>query len=149
MNLGKDLVKLFESEPLFQAVVEGTELFIFANGINYVHVPPFQKLTLSAAVELSEMVIQFYEGRDVHFCNIIKFESAADLDPKAREWGASRPARGATSISDAIIISSAAHRIIANFYMKINRPKKPTKFFNDLESSIAWSNEQLEKRKQR
>lgn len=147
MNLGKDLVKLFESEPLFQAVVEGSELSIFANGMNYLRVPPFQKVTLSAARELREMVITFYEGKETYFCNIIEFESTADLDPSARDWGATRPDEGGKSICDAVVISSAAHRMMANFYMKINRPKIPTKFFNDLESSIAWSNEQLQKRK--
>lgn len=145
MNLGKDLFKLFESEPLFTAVVDGTELYIFDNGLNYLRIPPFQKLTLKAAMELRGMIIEFYTNKEGDFCNVIEFESAADLDPEAREWGASRPTEGATSISDAIVITSVAHRMIANFYLKINRPKKPTKFFRDLESAIAWSKEQLEK----
>lgn len=144
--MDNDLLKQFGTKPLFEAVIEDIELFIFDNRINYTRVPPFKKLTLSAAKQLRLTIIEFYDGRDVDFCNIIEFKSNADIDPSAREWGAKRP-DGVTSISDAVVTSGLAHRMLANFYLKINRPKKPTRFFSTIEDSIAWSLEQLEKRK--
>jgi hypothetical protein len=108
-------------------------------------IPPFTKLTLSAAKELRFAILEFYDGNDVDFCNIIEFTTTADIDPDAREWGANRPA-DITSISDAMVIRGMAQKMMANFYTKINRPKMPTKFFNNLESSISWSLEQPEKR---
>ncbi|MDG1333870.1 MAG: hypothetical protein P8P74_16150 [Crocinitomicaceae bacterium] len=146
MNLDKDFLKLFESELLFESVVEGITLYIFDYKINYTHVPPYTKMTLSAAKGLRSAVIDFYEGKDVDFCNIIKFMSSADIDPDAREWGANRPTE-VTSISDSMVIRGMAHKLIANFYLTINQPEKPTKLFNNLEGSISWSLEQLEKRK--
>lgn len=145
MKLDNDFLKAFNSEPLFEVVVEGLTLFIFDNRMNYLRVPSYMKLTMSAAEELRSTIISFYDGRDVDFCNIIEFESNADIDPNTREWGASR-SNEVTAISDAIVINGVAQKMIANFYMKINRPKKPTKFFHNLEGAISWSYEQLEKR---
>lgn len=145
MNLDNDLPIQFKSELLFEASVEGIELFIFDNKVNYTRVPPFTKLTLSVAKSLRMMIIDFYEGNDVDFCNIIEFKSTADIDPEAREWGANRP-DGVTSISDAMIIGGMAHKMIANFYLKMNRPSKPSKFFTDLDGAINWSLKQLDER---
>ena len=144
--MNKDIIEQFGSDPLFHAVVDGVELFIFDHGMNYLYVSSFKKLSLSIAEELRLQIIDFYKGKGGNFCNIIEFHSNADLDPNAREWGANRPYE-VTSISDAFVFSGLAHRMIANFYLSINRPKKPTKFFKDLKSSISWSKEQLEKQK--
>lgn len=144
--MDNDFLNLFDSKLLFEAEVEGIELYIFDNKINYTRVPPFTKLTLSAAKELRLTIIDFYDGNDVDFCNIIEFKSTADIDPDAREWGANRP-DDFTSISDSMVIQGLAQKMIANFYTKINRPRKPTRFFNNLEDSISWSLKRLEKRK--
>lgn len=140
--MDNEILKPFESEPLFEAVVEGLRLFIFENGLNYLRVPSFNKLTLTAAKEIRLTIIAFYKGNECGFCNIIEFESNADIDPNARDWGAKRPGE-VTSIADAVVIRGMAQKMIANFYLKINRPKKSTKFFNNLSDAISWSSEQL------
>lgn len=42
------------------------------------------------------------------------------------------------SIADAFVISSTAQRIMANFYLKIYKPERPTKFFNNAEDALFW-----------
>lgn len=42
------------------------------------------------------------------------------------------------STADAFVLSSMAQRILANFYIKINKPERPTKFFNDPETALIW-----------
>lgn len=42
------------------------------------------------------------------------------------------------SIADAFVLSSMSQRILANFYIKINKPERPTKFFNDPETALIW-----------
>lgn len=42
------------------------------------------------------------------------------------------------SKADAFVISSMAQKILANFYIKINKPERPTKFFNDKIEAIDW-----------
>ncbi len=42
------------------------------------------------------------------------------------------------SKADAFVIKSMAQKILANFYIKINKPERPTKFFNDIEEAKIW-----------
>lgn len=42
------------------------------------------------------------------------------------------------SVADAFVLSSMAQRILANFYIKINKPERPTRFFNDPETALIW-----------
>ncbi len=42
------------------------------------------------------------------------------------------------SKSGAYVVSSIAQKILANFYLKINKPQRPTKFFNNKPDAIEW-----------
>jgi len=42
------------------------------------------------------------------------------------------------SKADAFVIKSMAQKILANFYVKINKPERPTKFFNNKDEAIDW-----------
>jgi hypothetical protein len=42
------------------------------------------------------------------------------------------------SLADAFVLSSMAQRIIANFYIMILRPERPTKFFNSKDDALNW-----------
>ncbi len=41
-------------------------------------------------------------------------------------------------IAEAFVIHSLAHRILGSFFIKIDKPKLPTKFFNKREEAIEW-----------
>lgn len=47
------------------------------------------------------------------------------------------------SKADAFVIKSMSQRILANFYVKINKPERPTKFFNSKEDAIIWLKQYL------
>ncbi|WP_317898530.1 DUF7793 family protein [Aurantibacillus circumpalustris] len=42
------------------------------------------------------------------------------------------------TIADAMVVKSTAQRITANFYLKISKPKKPSKIFNSEKDAIKW-----------
>ena len=42
------------------------------------------------------------------------------------------------SKADAFVIKSLAQKILANFYLKISKPERPTKFFNKKEEALDW-----------
>ena len=42
------------------------------------------------------------------------------------------------SKADAFVISSIAQKLIANFYLKISSPERPTKFFKEKADAIIW-----------
>ncbi len=42
------------------------------------------------------------------------------------------------SKADAFVIKSMAQRILSNFYLKVSKPERPTKFFNNKDEAISW-----------
>lgn len=42
------------------------------------------------------------------------------------------------SAADAFVIHSISQKILANFYLKINKPERPTQFFNNEAAARAW-----------
>ena len=42
------------------------------------------------------------------------------------------------SLADAFVLSSLNQKLMANFYMKIIRPKRPTRFFTKEEEAVKW-----------
>lgn len=40
--------------------------------------------------------------------------------------------------ADAFVLSSLSHKILANFYLKMSPPERPTKFFSDEASALKW-----------
>lgn len=42
------------------------------------------------------------------------------------------------SVADGFVLSSIAQKIMANFYLKINKPERPTRFFNNEEQAKEW-----------
>ena len=42
------------------------------------------------------------------------------------------------STADAFVLKSMAQKILANFYIKINKPERPTMFFNHADEALVW-----------
>lgn len=59
------------------------------------------------------------------------------FDHRAREFSSSNEGLQYT-IGDAVVINSLGHKILVSFYLKFNKPKKPTKAFDTQEAAMAW-----------
>ena len=55
----------------------------------------------------------------------------------ARQFSASQDGKRACT-AEAFIINNLGHKIIANFYLTVNKPVKPVKFFEHEENAINW-----------
>lgn len=51
-------------------------------------------------------------------------------------------------ICNAVIVTRLAHKLIANFYLKFNKPHYPYKVFNDMNEAEKWCFEQIKIHKQ-
>lgn len=71
------------------------------------------------------------------YYNLFEFEPHVDVEPEVRTW-ASAPSGNKNTIADALLISSLPHKLMANFYMKFNKPVKPTKIFNSRDKAVQW-----------
>lgn len=88
---------------------------------------------IAACLQLSENIPSPVIIIDVHPNTIVS--------PAAREIF-SREVPPGIRISEAIVITNLAKRLIANFYSRYNRPKNPIKVFANFNDAWKWSIEQ-------
>lgn len=115
-DIGPFIYRLYEGR-IFHAIIKKKE-----------------KITLEMAQKGYEFLNRNGGGR---FYNIYEFSKFAEMDPEVREWSASTSGNNYT-IVDAIVISNFAQKIVADFYLKFNKPPKPTKIFKSKEKALEW-----------
>lgn len=71
------------------------------------------------------------------YLNLIEAGILTEVEDDMRKSSASE-AENKHTIADAIIVKSLSQRLIANFYLRFNRPVKPTRIFSDPESAAFW-----------
>jgi len=131
---------IFKNEPISKRLVCGITFCLFPNRIFYVSIPKYYKITMDVVDEGYRFLNENGGGK---FFNIFHFASLADVDPEVREWAAN-PSGNNYTYSDAIVIDNLSQKILADFYVRINKPVKPTKIFFSLEKAIRWSEIQME-----
>lgn len=96
-----------------------------------------EEFDLSMAREHTKVLGRLTGGQPVHV--IIDFR---DLDMsfsnEARFHFAQNEQHSALRLSQALILSSLAHRIVANFYLKFNKPNCPARIFGAPADALEW-----------
>lgn len=116
LDIGPMICRLYENR-IFHAIVKSGE-----------------KVTMEMTTKGYEFLDRNGGGR---FYNLYQFESYAEMDPEVRTWAADTSGNHYTHC-DAIVISNLAQKIIANFYLKFNKPQMPTKIFTSTEKALEW-----------
>jgi hypothetical protein len=73
---------------------------------------------------------------DYH-CAFIKALGNIDISSEARKYG-SKPEIQENLIAQAVLVNSLATRIAGNFYIRFNKPQKPTRIFTNEEDALSW-----------
>ena len=89
-------------------------------------------------LQLKDAAFTFGKGRK--YFNIIDVGIYTMPDSESRLESASENGSEYKK-ADAFVIYSLAQKIIGNFYLKLNKPTVPTKFFNTIEAAKLWINE--------
>ena len=135
MTTKEEDLKNFQSEMLAFLENDGIKYRLFKNRIYHVIVPE----SYDVDMKMVNVGYQFLnENGGGRFFNIFQFSSFSDIKPEMRAWAADETGNSNTH-SDAILIRSLPQKIIADFYLKINKPKKPTKIFYSLEKALEWT----------
>jgi hypothetical protein len=71
------------------------------------------------------------------YLNLIEAGSRTEIEDDMRRSSASDTENRHT-IADAIVVRNLSQRIIANLYLRFNKPVKPTRIFSDAESAAFW-----------
>lgn len=112
--------------------------------IQFFHQDTFQ-FTMSEIKEMEEVVLRITKGITHKSLMVAGEFSNPDMEVMKHQ---SRGEGIFFSLADAFVIHSMPQKILANFYLKINKPMLPTKFFNKIEEAEIWlkslNNEELE-----
>ncbi|MCE3225806.1 MAG: hypothetical protein K0S32_357 [Bacteroidetes bacterium] len=87
------------------------------------------------AKEMNDAIGELAEGTEIPVMLVATVSS--QFDSSAREFSASEEGLRYTK-KEALVVKGLGQKIIADFYLKINKPKKPTSTFNTEEDAIRW-----------
>lgn len=90
-------------------------------------------------VELQERLLIYYRditgGKLMHF--LFLAAENVTISKEARDNAVKIEPRSMTGAS-AVVVDSLAYKLIANFYLQFNQPKRPYKVFNKEDEAITW-----------
>lgn len=71
------------------------------------------------------------------FCNLVIMEKFVQVGEDARKYAASEE-NNTYTIADAFVINSFALKIVGNFYIRYDKPVRPTRLFTNEEDALKW-----------
>jgi len=134
--------ELKDTKLLSEKDIGSTVFRLYEGNIYHVEIRKGEKVSMEIVQQGYDFVDEI--GGDFYY-NIFEFHSFSDVDPEVREWAAS-PNYNSYTIADAIVINSFPQKILADFYIKFNKPVKPTKIFNSTEAAYNWVKELMDKK---
>ncbi len=93
------------------------------------------ELLVEDIIEGDEYCNKISQGQPL--LRLVIIDKFISTDPEVRAYAASKN-RDKFVLADALVIQSQAMKIIANFYLRFNKPSRPTKIFTDREEGLNW-----------
>jgi len=104
-------------------------------GIMHVQFKAGEDVVLKDVLDMYEWKSEKLDGAK-HY-TVTTPEYGSTVDPEVRNWAQS-PERAARIGADAFVVITLAHKLLANFYIKYNKPQHPTKVFSDNDTAMKW-----------
>ena len=122
-------------EILKHVKLQHTEVFLRSDGIIHFKYGDHVHYTMDEARELEDVVKDITNDVAHRSLRVTGKYSSTDIEiMRYLSKG-----RGALfTLADAFVLHSSPQRILANFYMKIQRPYVPTAFFETVEEAETW-----------
>lgn len=122
-------------DKLNQIILAHSQITFREDGIVEVVFGDEELLTEEDCKEIIEQYRKVLENKKVPILHVIG--KYMNVTKEAREYGASEEGLE-FSLAEAYVFNSLPHRIIANFYLNINKPSVPTKFFKTKAEAEIW-----------
>lgn len=94
------------------------------------------ELTIEQTKPFTRAVIKVTGGRVCPL--LIDFKNMKSQTKETRDYYAKDPEHGKTHSAAALVVNSLLTRMIANFFLGMNKAVKPVRLFDDRESAILW-----------
>jgi hypothetical protein len=104
-------------------------------GVLYVELFPGNEIGIEDSKEHTAATLKLTEGA-MH-CAFIKALGNIDISSDARKYGSNNEIQQ-NLIAQAVLVNSLATRIAGNFYIRFNKPPKPTRIFTNPEDAKSW-----------
>lgn len=115
--------------------VRGAEIILRSDGILQFNYGAEAEYTMEDAPELEAAVDRITKG-EVHKCLRVAGQFTS-VDTEVMKY-LSKGRGTLFTLADAFVIHSTAQRILANFYLNINKPVLPTKMFTNIVEAEKW-----------
>ena len=105
------------------------------DGIGYLYFKDNTELNIELQLELLNMYNSLKDKELLPF--LIEAGDGFTSTKEARDNAVSLEDRSAIKAS-AVVVNNLAYKIIANFYLNFNKPKRPYKVFSKREDAVKW-----------
>jgi hypothetical protein len=129
---------LSRSELIAERIEYEVTFRLYSNRLFHVSIPKDMKIGKSV-IDSSYQFLEDNGGGK--FFNLHEFDSFSDVEPEVRDWAADSSGNLHT-FCDAIIIRNLGQKNLADFYLKVNKPKMPTKIFYSVDKALEWIKKQ-------
>ena len=128
---------VFTPNITFLTIIEIPEANIILRSDNIIHVDYNKNVTLDVDLQVSmrKIFAELTEGKKMHF--IFSAAEGFNLTKEARENSDIINKDSLISVYG-IVANNLAYKLIANFYLKVNKPKVPFKIFLTVEDAANW-----------
>ena len=114
---------------------EFASICLRSDGISQINTEEDRLVSLEESKAIHGMITELNEGKPIYIMHVPGEHTSADDDTRkflSSEEGLKQ------RIAIAFVLQSMAQKIVGNFYLKINKPETPTKFFNDQADAEEW-----------
>jgi len=120
---------------LDEITLEHTHLKLRSDGIVLITYPDHFSFTLKESIESVNAIGLITKGVP-HV--ILKVPGKYTTVDKETRMHVAKGDGARFSIAEAFVLKSLAHKIIGNFYLNVEKPQKPTRFFNNVSEAEVW-----------
>lgn len=106
-----------------------------ADGIMYIRISSEKEESVELVKEMVQKMGEMVEYKQVPL--LARHEDFALPGKANRDYWAKKESCP-YSKADAFMVGSTGFRLIANFYLRVNKPERPTKMFVDEKEAIKW-----------
>jgi hypothetical protein len=124
-------------ETILQNRIENDKLIISVRHDGIIHVCYKQGVTITSALllELHVLYVDACQGGNPPF--LFSFEDYVSITKDGRERAKTQE-KVFPGCAIAVLADTVAYQLMANFYLKVNRPNIPTLVFKDSRKAIEW-----------
>lgn len=126
---------LTNDEIIAKAVIVPYYLHLRADGIMYVRISSEKEESVELVKKMVEKMGEMVNYKQVPL--LASHDGAAMPGKANRDYWAKKESCP-YSKADAFMITSVVMKLIANFYLKVNKPERPTKMFTHENEAIKW-----------